>query len=243
MTQLNLYEAQGQWWVRGPDTSGLWSIPTPFRTSLPSVKSRIFPQSTCWSGGSPASQFRMQDGGKLKVMNAGCGLASPLLLNGLGLALWSQKTSEGCSLRVLRTSSLTLPDSGMMRSGLLYQRQRLERCTGVIVFGSSRGGATQTKPWPTPAASDGKWRYSNAAAAERRRAAGKQVGLEGEAHIRATWPTLTARDHKDSGDCANVPVNGLLGRAVGPSKASGPLNPTWVEWLMGFPRGWTDFSA
>lgn len=23
----------------------------------------------------------------------------------------------------------------------------------------------------------------------------------------------------------------------------GPLNPTWVEWLMGFPIGWTDLSA
>lgn len=25
--------------------------------------------------------------------------------------------------------------------------------------------------------------------------------------------------------------------------ACGPLNPTWVEWLMGFPTGWTDLSA
>jgi hypothetical protein len=23
----------------------------------------------------------------------------------------------------------------------------------------------------------------------------------------------------------------------------GLLNPTWVEWLMGFPTGWTDLSA
>lgn len=23
----------------------------------------------------------------------------------------------------------------------------------------------------------------------------------------------------------------------------GKLNPTWVEWLMGFPTGWTDLSA
>jgi hypothetical protein len=22
--------------------------------------------------------------------------------------------------------------------------------------------------------------------------------------------------------------------------AGGPLNPTWVEWLMGFPEGWTE---
>lgn len=24
---------------------------------------------------------------------------------------------------------------------------------------------------------------------------------------------------------------------------NGPLNPKWVEWLMGFPMGWTDLSA
>ena len=23
----------------------------------------------------------------------------------------------------------------------------------------------------------------------------------------------------------------------------GQLNPTWVEWLMGFPIGWTDLNA
>ena len=25
-----------------------------------------------------------------------------------------------------------------------------------------------------------------------------------------------------------------------PTVAGGQLNPTWVEWLMGFPLGWTD---
>ena len=23
----------------------------------------------------------------------------------------------------------------------------------------------------------------------------------------------------------------------------GPMNPTWVEWLMGWPTGWTDLHA
>jgi hypothetical protein len=81
------------------------------------------------------------------------------------------------------------------------------------------------------------------------------------------WPTPTARDWKDGSYNPNVPVNGLLGRAVwrtptahdwknhagstqvylsdqveqpSPSRNGGQLNPTWVEWLMGFPLGWTD---
>ena len=27
------------------------------------------------------------------------------------------------------------------------------------------------------------------------------------------------------------------------ARANGTLNPTWVEWLMGFPLGWTDLNA
>lgn len=60
---------------------------------------------------------------------------------------------------------------------------------------------------------------------------------------RQTWATPTQRDHKDTGDCANVPENCLLGRMVQPSTTTGSLNPTWVAWLMGFPRGWTDLGA
>ena len=59
------------------------------------------------------------------------------------------------------------------------------------------------------------------------------------------WPTPTARDHKDgtAESCQNVPPNCLLGREVHqrpPSTANhGSLNPTWVEWLMGWPSEWT----
>jgi hypothetical protein len=57
------------------------------------------------------------------------------------------------------------------------------------------------------------------------------------------WPTPTARDHKDGTkeSCQNVPVNCLLGRAVHVDSTSttGSLNPLWVEWLMGWPIGWT----
>lgn len=27
------------------------------------------------------------------------------------------------------------------------------------------------------------------------------------------------------------------------TSVGGQLNPTWVEWLMGFPLGWTDLNA
>ena len=91
-----------------------------------------------------------------------------------------------------------------------------------------------------------------------------QVGLAQQVKM---WPTPTTRDYKDgtAKSCENVPVNGLLGRAVHlwptphancgngigehgtggqnlQTAAGGQLNPDWVCWLMGFPVGWTDIG-
>jgi DNA-cytosine methyltransferase len=52
------------------------------------------------------------------------------------------------------------------------------------------------------------------------------------------WPTPTTRDHKD-GTSGNGRTD-ILGQAVGPTKENGSLNPAWVEYLMGYPLGWTD---
>jgi hypothetical protein len=52
------------------------------------------------------------------------------------------------------------------------------------------------------------------------------------------WPTVTSRDYKD-GTSGNGRTD-ILGQAVGPTRESGSLNPAWVEWLMGYPLGWTD---
>ena len=50
------------------------------------------------------------------------------------------------------------------------------------------------------------------------------------------WPTPTVQDSRNNGGPAQhrrntIPLNALAG---------GPLNPEWVEWLMGFPTGWTE---
>jgi len=48
------------------------------------------------------------------------------------------------------------------------------------------------------------------------------------------WPTPREFMHKDS---TTDRGKGNLGEKVG-----GQLNPTWVEWLMGYPTGWTDLK-
>ena len=69
---------------------------------------------------------------------------------------------------------------------------------------------------------------------------------------RTIWPTPTARDYK--GPCWNTPARDCLDHAVErgetknktfpkPPEDGGRLNPAWVEWLMGYPPGWTDLGA
>ena len=116
------------------------------------------------------------------------------------------------------------------------------------------------KMWPTPNAQN----HKGAQDAEVRSEAGHQVNLQDAV---TTWPTPTARDHHGSGqnakprDTLDMAVErGVtktrtyptpdLGAAKGRGMASseersrlgGSLNPTWVEWLQGYPIGWTDLE-
>ena len=58
------------------------------------------------------------------------------------------------------------------------------------------------------------------------------------------WPTPTARLGTARGPQAkryhDPARSNDLDDAVAASGTPGSLNPTWVEWLMGFPLGWTD---
>jgi hypothetical protein len=79
---------------------------------------------------------------------------------------------------------------------------------------------------------------------------------DGSAGATPTWPTPTARDWKDGAYCKNVPINGLLGRAVWeapttqldffkePSAGSGRLKLTaeFCEYLQGLPIGFTELK-
>ena len=52
------------------------------------------------------------------------------------------------------------------------------------------------------------------------------------------WPTPTAHNSKET----NAPSEALRNEPTLASRVGGQLNPTWVEWLMGWPLGWTDLK-
>ena len=69
----------------------------------------------------------------------------------------------------------------------------------------------------------------------------RQLRLQDQVRHQKLWPTPIADDAK------NITPNpkrfaGQLYEAVYQGPESGSLNPTWVEWLMGFPEGWTDLK-
>lgn len=146
----------------------------------------------------------------------------------------------------------TWPRWGSMRDGECWELPTLVRPISVTVsgllptpvasaYGSNQGGAAgrvgpvrhslqamaSKNMWPTIKATDGD-----------RGGRGDLIqALRGNhnSHFKL-WPTPTTQDAENNGGPSQArrntpPLN---------VQAGGPLNPTWVEWLMGWPLGWTD---
>lgn len=151
----------------------------------------------------------------------------------------SSRTSAVTSPRACLTCWQTLPASGSMSSGVVTQRQRLAHRTAETGSGSSLTGRDT---WAMPRASDGE--------------KGGPSSRDGSGSLHLTsqsvrWATPTSRDWKDGANPSpNAPTNGLLGRQAPRTETHGRecpkhstrLSATFVEWLMGYPIGWTDFE-
>jgi len=160
----------------------------------------------------------------------------------------------------LHWSSVTLPKWGMTRSGALFQHPTAERPINATAFGlwptitvhgnhnkpgSSKnagwGLSSAAKQWPTPTATLG----SKGGRITPRK--GREGGTLIEAVSARTWPTPVASASKGSSQAALKRKSGAdrskarLDHAVMASDG-GQLNPEWVEWLMGWPIGWTELK-
>jgi len=98
---------------------------------------------------------------------------------------------------------------------------------------SNRGLAASVSMWPTPTASLGT--KGGRVTPRKSREGGTLI----EAVSSRTFATPTACDWK-SGKASQATMDRNsrpLSEQIG-----GSLNPTWVEWLMGWPLGWTDLE-
>jgi hypothetical protein len=127
----------------------------------------------------------------------------------------------------------------MTRNGTAYPLAPLAPLTAGIASGS----------WPTPEAADGSGgRVSSEMGGTRPSGAKRAITLGTAVAHAGQWPTPQARDGQgrstpgvelarsrfDEGKRCLEDAVSLRGNP------GGMLNPTWVEWLLGFPLGWTD---
>ena len=95
--------------------------------------------------------------------------------------------------------------------------------------------------WPTPRARD--WKGSDHSR-DRNESGARHSGddLATAVEKRATWPTPMAGpiDVRDGGGHGGVALaQAATEEENGEDAPRGQLNPDWVEWLMGWPLGWT----
>ena len=167
---------------------------------------------------------------------AAYGQSAPVCLGSFDPDTPSLKTSQTCLMENgelgLSEFSGTFPRSGMMRSGTVYQLPNLARTITEIGSGLL----------PTPAASTGgttdNWQPI--------RPSGHRAQLSLQQYVRM-FPTPKASDYKSV--TSNIEYHrrrtnmDLPCRVATLENDTSPMNPTWVEWLMGFPLGHTDLNA
>jgi hypothetical protein len=142
----------------------------------------------------------------------------------------SWKTPQ-CSLLEEEQESLAiLPKWGMTVNGLLWEQPMLMPHTRETECGLSAN-------WPTPV-------HSEARQGLQIRRDGKKGTQTSLSTAVLTWPTPRTKGMcggSGSWDLLNKNTTVEEARLMGAGNG-GQLNPTWVEWLMGFPLGWTDLK-
>ena len=184
---------------------------------------------------------------ELRANALACGknMQDSLMRCGLNLSL--PKTHRCLEPEDLEPSSKTLPTWGMMQDGVC-----LELAMSVRRIKEKECGS-----WPTPTVAEATKIPATANYG--------QVGLNNHPAIRGLptrpklkkdggtrtqqkWPTpLASCGSKPDSDAERRRNSPHMESAVKlveglPVKERRPLNPSWVEWLMGWPIGWTDLK-
>ena len=219
---------------------------------------------TWYLGDSPAKTSAPQEKGLASTESeAGCGekWRASFTKYDPGMRLW--KTHQCSLLGDLELYSETWPQWGLMRGGECWEQQTLEQTirgtgyglspNGVDSFhtpntngldgGSNSRRALRKKmdTWPTPCATDYKGSGQTGQLRDRLDYAAERGATKSKTY---NWPTPRTK-----GMCGGTGSWELLKKNTTIEEArqmgagnGGQLNPTWVEWLMGWPLGWTDLK-
>ena len=161
-----------------------------------------------------------------------CGENTPVLFASLDPAgLWLKMSGDYFQVTVdnsLLTFSETWPSAGTMRSGMCYRQQPLVLRTSGKEYLSWVWIQTPRASSTVPSLEFGAFGKI------------KRMKTPEEFALMEMFPTPTSRDWRSGkASLATMERNSRpLSEAIG-----GSLNPPWVEWLMGFPTGWTDLEA
>ena len=160
------------------------------------------------------------------------------------LSLW--KTHQCSLLGDLDEFSETWPAWGLMRDGECWEQRMLEQ-----TIRGTESGLSDNK-WATPTTMDKLPPKSEKAlykeATQTRPGRSKPANLRDQVSNMQNWPTPTANMHKGSSpavirkDGKDRSWDSLHYAVEQVTDTGGKLNPTWVEWLMGWPLGWTDLK-
>jgi hypothetical protein len=148
-------------------------------------------------------------------------------------SLW--RTHQCSLLGDLEEFSETWPQWGLMRDGECWEQQTLEQ----TIRGTESG--LSELMWPTPCATDHRGSGKNGTLRDRLDYAAERGATKSKTY---TWPTPRTKGMcGGSGAWAQLKANTTIeeARAMGAGNG-GKLNPTWVEWLMGWPLGWTSLK-
>ena len=155
-------------------------------------------------------------------------------------ALW--KTAQCSLLEDLEQSLEIWPRWGLMRNGECYRQPML-----VQIILEKESGLSQKINWPTPTCQDA----NKATKKYRENHQNNLTAMVFNPH--KMFPTPTSRDYKGGYRTESLFRKDGKSRALdtlpnavldgkGTETVIGHLNPTWVEWLMGWPQGWTDLK-
>ena len=188
-------------------------------------------------GGFPAKTSALQEKEQgLRESAADCGGSSIGSSKKSGRRGSLLKTYQPFDITDWATSCGPSLRSGTMRNGTVYPLPPLAPLTA----------GTESGLWPTPRAQDSK--HAAATEWELTTAHAGTVGSLRVQVIKRSWPTPNAglEKHSTNGPYWENRIAKKRQRdiqmAVYQQTGSGALNPTWVEWLMGFPLEWTDLK-